>query len=165
MGFGSALVPSNSGFSLQNRGAGFSTQRDHPNALRGGKRPYHTIIPGMATIGGELLCPFSVMGGYMQPQGHVQVMVGMLEYGLDPQSVLDAPRFCIEHGTAGGHVCIEEGVSDEVVAGLRQRGHVVRVEKSWDRAVFGRGQIIRKDRAGVLWCGSDGRGDGAAAGY
>ena len=165
MGFGAALVPSNCGFSLQNRGAGFSTQRDHPNVLQAGKRPYHTIIPGMATVGGELLCPFSVMGGFMQPQGHVQVMVGTVDYGLDPQSALDAPRFCIEDGTAGGHVCIEEGVSEEVVRGLRQRGHDVRVLKSWDRAVFGRGQIIRKDRAGVLWCGSDGRSDGAAAGY
>ena len=165
MGFGSALVPHNCGFSLQNRGAGFSTQPKHPNALHGGKRPYHTIIPGMATIDGELFCPFSVMGGFMQPQGHVQVMVGMLDYGLDPQSVLDAPRFCIEQGTAGGYVCLEDGVSEEVVAGLKQRGHDVRVEKSWDRAVFGRGQIIRKDRAGVLWCGSDGRADGAAAGY
>ena len=165
MGFGSALVPAGCGFSLQNRGAGFSTAADHPNALKGGKRPYHTIIPGMATIDGELLCPFSVMGGYMQPQGHVQVMVGMLDYGLDPQSVLDMPRFCIEQGVAGGYVCIEDGVSDEVVAGLKQRGHDVRVVKSWDRAVFGRGQIIRKDRAGVLWCGSDPRADGASAGY
>ena len=165
MGFGSALVPHSCGFSLQNRGAGFSTQANHPNVLQGGKRPYHTIIPGMATIDGELWCPFSVMGGFMQPQGHVQLMVGMLDYGLDPQSVLDAPRFCIEHGTAGGYVCLEEGVSEEVVAGLKQRGHGVRVTRSWDRAVFGRGQIIRRDRAGVLWCGSDGRADGASAGY
>ena len=165
MGFGSGLVPTGCGFSLQNRGAGFSVEEGHPNVLKGGKRPYHTIIPGMATMNGELFGPFSVMGGYMQPQGHVQVLTGMLDYGLDPQSVLDLGRFCIEKGEAGGYVCIEEGVSEAVVQQLRKMGHDVRVMKGWDRAVFGRGQIIRRDAHGTLWCGSDGRADGCAAGY
>ena len=165
MGFGSGLVPPGTGFSLQNRGAGFSVEEGHPNSLRGGKRPYHTIIPGMMTVSGELLGPFSVMGGFMQPQGHVQVVTGMLDDGLDPQTVLDRPRFCIEKGEAGGHVCLEDGVAKEVVDELKRRGHDVRVMHSWDRAVFGRGQIIRKDASGVLWCGSDGRGDGCSAGY
>ena len=169
MGFGSGFVPAGCGFSLQNRGAGFSLHADHPNVLRGGKRPYHTIIPGMATRHGRLYGPFSVMGGFMQPQGHVQVLTAMLDYGLDPQSVLDLGRFCIERGEAGGHVCVEDGLGGGDTAGLveelRRRGHDVRLVSSWERAVFGRGQIIRKDDNGVLWCGSDGRGDGCSAGY
>ena len=107
---------------------------------------------------------FGVMGGFMQPQGHVQVMVNMLDFGMDPQAALDQPRFCIRDGTSGGAVCIEEGVEESVIEELRQRGHVVEHVTGHARSVFGRGQIIRKVGR-VLWSGSDGRADGMAIGY
>jgi len=88
-----------------------------------------------------------LQGGFMQPQGHVQVISRMVDHGLNPQEALDAPRFCIRDGTAGGKVCIEEGVPEAVVEQLRRMGHDVEVTQSWDRFVFGRGQIIRFDAA------------------
>jgi gamma-glutamyltranspeptidase/glutathione hydrolase len=182
MGFGTGIVPSGWGFTLQNRGHNFSLNPAHPNALAPRKRPYHTIIPAMITrphsnpspsgsptgvlrqgAGGEgLFAAFGVMGGFMQPQGHLQVFLALAQ-GMDPQSVLDLPRFCIEDGTAGGAVALEEGVPAAVLADLTERGHLVREVSGWERALFGRGQIILRDpRTGVLIGGSDPRADGCA---
>ena len=161
-------MPDGWGFSLQNRGANFSLDPAHPNALAPRKRPYHTIIPGMLTreSDGSLYAPFGVMGGFMQPQGHVQVIVGMIDDGLDPQATLDRPRFCIEPANAAGVVSLEAGVPPQVVTELERRGHVVNPEVSgYARALFGRGQIIRREPDGVLWGGSDPRADGCAIGY
>jgi len=168
MGFGTGIVPEGTGFSLQNRGHNFSLDPQHPNALMPRKRPYHTIIPAMAVreADGSLYASLGVMGGFMQPQGHVQVIVGMVNDRLDPQAVLDRPRVCIEDGTAGGAVALEEGIPAEVVSRLSAMGHPVRVVSGHERALFGRGQIITRDPdSGVLCGGSDPRADGCAIGW
>lgn len=167
-GFGTGIVPQGWGFTLQNRGACFVLDPEHPNALQPCKRPYHTIIPSMLTreADGSLYAPFGVMGGFMQPQGHMQVVVGMLDDGLEPQAALDRPRFCIEPPDASGVVSLEAGVPPDVVKGLVARGHGVKSGVSgYGRAVFGRGQIIRREPDGVLWGGSDPRADGCAIGF
>jgi gamma-glutamyltranspeptidase / glutathione hydrolase len=173
-GFGSAIIPQDTGFTLQNRGAGFSLLANHPNVLKPNKRPYHTIIPAILTnpADGSLHTIYGVMGGFMQPQGHVQVLLNMLVFKLNPQAALDAPRICIGAGTPeqgkvlGSTVYIEEGISDEVVEALKELGHEVQVLKGWKRGIFGRGQVIRvhhEDGQVVYSAGSDPRGDGMAA--
>ncbi|XP_019615061.1 PREDICTED: uncharacterized protein LOC109462864 [Branchiostoma belcheri] len=183
MGFGTGLVPKACGFTLQNRGANFSLQPDHPNVIAPGKRPYHTIIPAMVTDSrtDELLMSFGIMGGFMQPQAHVQVLLNMLEFGMDPQRALDQPRLCVGPGHAGavGSVSLEEGIHPNVRDQLKAKGHdVVGPITGHGRALFGRGQVITKgafwlaegdERAAndkrVFWAGSDPRADGLAIGF
>lgn len=165
MGFGTGIAPVNSGFTLQNRGHNFSLDAAHRNALAPGKRPYHTIIPALATdlTGSSLRICFGVMGGFMQPQGHVQVALALLCDGLDAQAALDRPRLCLE---LDGSVAIEEGMPDEVMADLAGRGHRVRRVRDHGRALFGRGQVITLNTNGKILCGgSDLRGDGCALGF
>ena len=169
MGFGTGIVPQGWGFTLQNRGHNFSLDAQHPNALAPGKRPYHTIIPSLITKSGvekeELFASFGVMGGFMQPQGHLQVASALIDDKLDPQAALDRSRFCISRGEAGGDVALEEGLSPQVIAKLEEMGHPVRFVSGYGRAVFGRGQVILRDAdTGVLWGGSDPRADGCAMG-
>jgi len=176
MGFGTGIVPSGWGFSLQNRGHNFSLDPKHPNSLAPGKRPYHTIIPALATHAAEtqpgaipteeLHACFGVMGGFMQPQGHLQVAIALADDGLDPQAALDRPRFCIEDGKAGGRVALEDGIAPVVMKKLADMGHAVRPVSGHERGIFGRGQIIlREPGTGVLWAGSDPRADGCAMTY
>jgi gamma-glutamyltranspeptidase / glutathione hydrolase len=165
MGFGTGIVPTGWGFSLQNRGHNFSLDPENPNVLSPGKRPYHTIIPAMATHqeNGSLHACFGVMGGFMQPQGHMQVLSGLVDDGLDPQAALDRPRFCIEDGTAGGRIALEEGISQPVFEQLAGMGHMLYPVSGHERAIFGRGQVILRDPdTGVLQAGSDPRSDGCA---
>jgi gamma-glutamyltranspeptidase / glutathione hydrolase len=164
MGFGTGIVPRGWGFTLQNRGLNFSLEAGHPNVVAPGKRPYHTIIPAMITRDEppSLFAAFGVMGGFMQPQGHLQVFLALID-GYDPQSALDLPRFCIAGGTSDGMVSLEEGIPEKAIADLEDRGHQVGRFGGWDRALFGRGQIILRDRdTGVLIGGSDPRADGCA---
>lgn len=160
MGFGSGIVVPETGVALQNRGAGFSLEEGHPNQLLPGKRPFHTIIPGFLTKNGAAIGPFGVMGGHMQPQGHVQMIVNTLDYGLNPQASLDAPRWYWEQGQ---EVWLEPGVPQDIAADLTKRGHKVNIAQEPGR--FGRGQIIWRLPSGVYVAGSDGRTDGYAVGF
>ncbi|KAF2674172.1 gamma-glutamyltranspeptidase [Microthyrium microscopicum] len=177
LGFGSAIVPPGCGFTLQNRGSNFNIPApgsSHPNEYAPSKRPYHTIIPALATHAdtGELAHVLGVMGGFMQPQGHVQVLLNMHVFGMDEQSALDAPRICIGEGmpdadgtVKGMIISVEEGIPEETIEGLKKLGHEVVLVTGHDRSTFGRGQVITKrvDGGRVVWsAGSDPRADGAA---
>jgi gamma-glutamyltranspeptidase/glutathione hydrolase len=183
MGFGTGIVPQGWGFTLQNRGHNFSLDPAHPNALAPGKRPYHTIIPGMITkdgglktddgkhsspvprpqTGEELFASLGVMGGFMQPQGHLQIASALIDDGVDPQGALDRPRFIIKDGTAGGVVGLEQGIPQDVIKQLEGMGHSTEKIGGYARAIFGRGQVIIRDSGnGTLWGGSDPRADGCA---
>ncbi|MBW2294264.1 MAG: gamma-glutamyltransferase, partial [Deltaproteobacteria bacterium] len=124
--------------------------------------PYHTIIPGLITreVDGSLWGPFGVMGGYMQPQGHMQVVVALADDGLDPQAALDRPRFNIVDGTAGGGVNLEPGVPEATQRRLAEMGHPIQQSEGLGQVLFGRGQVIRRESDGVLWGGTDPRADG-----
>ena len=137
-GFGSGLVVPGTGIALQNRGSLFSFDPDHPNYLVGGKRPYQTIIPAMATRDDEMWLSFGVMGGFQQPQGHLQVVSNMVDFGMDSQKALDALRFSIDV-QGDKSVKVEEDLDASVVSDLRKRGHDVVVQTAYDRVGFGGG--------------------------
>ncbi len=156
--FGSGVVAPGTGVVLQNRAAGFVDDPAHPNALGPARRPFHTIIPGMLLEGGRLLGPFGVMGGPMQPQGHFQVVHRLVDHADDPQAALDAPRWRVEEGRA---VELEPGLW-HAQARLRELGHDAR--RAGLQHAFGVGQAILRS-GDALVGGSDGRGDGYAAGF
>jgi gamma-glutamyltranspeptidase/glutathione hydrolase len=159
--FGAHIVVPGTGFPLQNRGHGFSLAEGHANRLAPGKRPFHTLIPGFLTQSGQAIGPFGVMGGHMQPQGHVQMMVNTLDYAMDPQSSLGAPRWWWGQERS---IKLEPGAA-ALADALAARGHAVAVDAEVDWA--GRGQIIWRlsDESGGYIAGSEPRADGQAAGY
>ncbi|HKI37591.1 MAG TPA: gamma-glutamyltransferase [Gemmataceae bacterium] len=170
-GFGSGFVPGDLGFALQNRGTLFALNRDHPNALEPHKRPFHTIIPSLVTRDGKPWFVFGVMGGDMQPQGQVEVLTNLIDFGMNVQEAGESPR--IEHtGSAtptgraearnGGSVQAEDGIGREVVEELERRGHhVVRTKRNGG----GFQGILIDPKTGMLHGGSEARKDGCAAGY
>ena len=164
LGFGSGVVVPGTGISLQNRGRGFTLEPGHPNQIGPGKRPFHTIIPGFLTRDGRSVGPFGVMGAAMQPQGHVQVIVNQVDYGMNPQAALDAPRW---QWPGGRQVLLEREVPQDVVEGLKRRGHEVSIAANGPlvNAGFGRGQIISRLENGVYVAGSEPRADGCAVGF
>ena len=160
LGFGSGVVVPRTGISLQNRGSGFSLDPAHPNVVAGGKRPFHTIIPGFVTRDGAPLAAFGVMGGPVQPPGHVQTMVRLLACGQNPQAALDAPRWKVNGGLS---IDLEASAAPELRAGLAALGH--RFESSSDSYMdFGAGQMIVRSGDGYV-AASDPRRDGQAAGF
>jgi len=163
-GFGTGLVVPETGIALQNRGALFSTNRDHPNFLEPNKRPYNTIIPCMITRNSNLVSSLGVMGGFQQPQGHLQVISNMIDFGMNPQEALDSERFSvsIENDT----LFVENSFNPDVVAALKLKGHSVSINSGFDRGLFGGGQIIVRDNdEGVLFGGSDPRKDGLSVSF
>jgi gamma-glutamyltranspeptidase/glutathione hydrolase len=160
MGFGSGVVVPGTGISLQNRGAGFSLEHDHPNEVAGGKRPFHTIIPGFVTRNGSPLAAFGVMGGPIQPPGHVQTVVRMVDHAMNPQAALDAPRWKVN---AGRSIDLEASAPRELREGLIALGH--QLESIPDSYMdFGAGQVIVKTETGYV-AASDPRRDGQSAGF
>ena len=169
-GMGSGMVPGDLGFMLQDRGELFSLDKNHLNAFEPHKRPFHTIIPGFITKEGKPWVSFGVMGGDMQPQGHVQIVVNLIDFGMNLQEAGDAPRMqhfgssqpTGEQMTDGGRVSLEDGFDYEVIRELMRRGHLV----SFDLGSYGGYQAILLDAEnGVYYGASESRKDGQAAGY
>lgn len=158
-GFGSGVVIPNTGISLQNRGWEFKLDETAANALKGGKRTYHTIIPGFLSKDGVPVGPFGVMGGYMMPQGHLQVLTNCIDYGFNPQAALDAPRW---KWVGGKTVEVEASFPAEIARQLERKGHTIK--PTLESGSFGRGQIIWRDPdTGVLVGGTEPRADGHIA--
>ena len=163
--FGSGVVAGDTGIVLQSRGTGFSLDPNHPNHLEPGKRPFHTIIPAMVFKDGKLFMSFGVMGGAIQPQAHVQVLVNLIDRGMNIQQAIEAPRYRF---TSGNGVLLEDELTDALIKRLIERGHRRgRPDAGYTiRAQMGGGQAIIIDPvSGTLMGGSDPRKDGLAIGY
>jgi gamma-glutamyltranspeptidase/glutathione hydrolase len=180
LGFGSGVVVPGTGIALHSRAAGFSLDPGHPNVIAPGKRPFHTLAPSFLSRGGKAIGPFGIMGGPVQPQGHVQFIVHHVDHGMNPQAIVDAPRFQWLNGT---RVEVELGFPAEAMQGLLARGHEVypcvefaalppqlvpgtlgggALLRSGD---FGKAQMIQRLDNGAYVAASDGRADGCAVGY
>lgn len=159
-GFGSGITIPGLGISLNDRASSFRLDEWAANVLVPGKKPYHTIIPGFLMKDGRPVGPFGVMGGYMQPQGHVQLLMNLFDFGLDAQEALDAPRW---QWTGGKKIMLEEGFGAGVAQALRDRGHEITVAR--DFTGFGRGQVILRGEDGVLRGATEPRADGAVAAW
>jgi gamma-glutamyltranspeptidase/glutathione hydrolase len=162
-GFGSGIVVPGTGVSLHNRGSGFSLAAQHPNVVAGGKRPVHTILPGFVTRQGQPLLSFGVMGGQMQPQGHVQTLVRLIDYRQNPQALLDAPRWKIDATQNETTLDLEAMIPSPIREALAAKGHALKAGTD-SYMDFGAGQFIYKLSDGYL-AASDPRRDGQAVGF
>ncbi|MGA7936767.1 MAG: gamma-glutamyltransferase, partial [Kovacikia sp.] len=153
LGFGSGILIPGTGIALHNRATGFVLDPGHPNHVAPNKRPFHTIIPAFLTRDGQPLGPFGVMGGPMQPQGQLQVVVNLVDYGMNPQAALDAPRWQF---VRDNFVFLEASVPAAIATALAARGHKIQSGN-----FFGRGQIILREN-GILLASSEPRADGIA---
>jgi gamma-glutamyltranspeptidase/glutathione hydrolase len=178
LGFGSGVVIPETGIALHSRAAAFSLDPESPNLVGPGKRPAHTLIPAFITQDGRPVGAFGVMGGPMQPQGHVQLMVNQLEYGMNPQTSIDAPRW---QWLQDLYVDLESSVPEDVASGLQARGHSLTRSGAWDVATaaprrtpagkfaaygdFGKAQMVCRRNDGTYVVGSESRSDGGAVGY
>ncbi|MFO7494599.1 MAG: gamma-glutamyltransferase [Desulfobacterales bacterium] len=160
--FGSGMVVTDTGIALQNRASAFSLDPAHPNHLAPGKRPLHTIIPGLLLKGATCLMAFGVMGGDMQPQGHVQLLCNLIDFGLNPQEAVDAPRV---RRLQGRTVYCEDGIAPAAVEKLARLGHVIDRSPTPVNKVGGAQLVYRNPQDGVLWGASDRRKDGCAIGF
>ncbi|HZR01933.1 MAG TPA: gamma-glutamyltransferase family protein [Burkholderiales bacterium] len=160
MGFGSGVVVPDTGIALQNRGAAFSLQPDHPNCVGGRKRPFHTIIPAFLTRDGRSVMSFGVMGADMQAQGHVQMTLRVVDYGQNPQAAADAPRWKV---TPDRGVIVESHMPASAVSGLAALGHDIRQVERWNME-FGSAQLIYRTEGGYI-AASEPRRDGQAVGF
>ena len=147
---------------MQNRGFGFTTEQGHPNQVAPGKRPFHTIIPGFAMKDGAPLMAFGMMGGPIQSQGHMQLLLRTQLWDQDPQTAADAPRWRVIEGL---DIACEPALSEGVIDGLRRLGHRVAVEAPDNAFGFGGAQLVQRFPDGGYAAGSDPRKDGQAAGF
>jgi len=159
-GFGSGIVVPGTGISLQNRGAGFELKDGHPNQVGPRKRPYHTIIPGFLTRDGVPVMAFGVMGGMMQPQGHIQMVIRLVDYHQNPQACTDAARWIVNPDMS---ISLEDRIGDDVKAELARRGHKI-VSPEVPMFGFGGAQLIHRLDDGYC-AASDHRKDGCAIGF
>lgn len=159
-GFGSGVVIPDTGIALHDRGANFNLTPTHPNCLAPGKKPYHTIIPGFLSKNGNAVGPFGVMGAFMQPQGQAQVVMNTVDFHMNPQEALDAPRW---QWVGGMNIEVERGFPYAITEELVRKGHTIRVAP--DSLSFGRGQIIWRNDQGVLMGATDPRADGSVAAW
>jgi gamma-glutamyltranspeptidase/glutathione hydrolase len=159
-GFGSGIVIPETGISMQNRGFSFSLDPNHANALAPNKRTYHTIIPGFLTKDGNALGPFGIMGGYTQPQAHLQVVMHLIDHQMDPQAALDAPRW---QWMKDKTIHVEPDFPTAWIEALRAKGHVVEVQT--ETTSFGRGQVILRLHGAVYIAATERRAEGIAAIY
>lgn len=160
MGFGSGVVIPGTGITFNNRGKSFSLDTNHHNVLEPFKRPYNTIIPGFLCKENSAIGPFGVMGGYMQPQGHIQVLTNIIDFGLNPQEALDAPRW---QWVGSKTVEVEAEMDENITRELRDRGHDVKIVS--DSSFMGRGEIIFKTSQGTYACATESRCDGQIASW